>query len=243
MKLWKSWVIATKDFSIFRKKKRIIYTLIILPFLISIGLPLVISSITGLDNPKAEIIALLNAFSFFYIILVYIQSSTLASYSILGEKIEQSLEPLLATPTTESELLFGKTIASFLPSVSVIYLGSIIFMMLSDAFTYNTIGYLFYPNLSMAFILLLAVPLSSILSIQLNVIISSKVNDVRTANQIGLLLFIPFIGVYLLLVTNIISLNIFNLFAIFIILFVIDAVLFYISKATFRRDEILTKWK
>jgi len=243
MKLWKSWVIATKDFSIFRKRKRIIYTLIILPFLISIGLPLVISSITGLDNPKAEIIALLNAFSFFYIILVYIQSSTLASYSILGEKIEQSLEQLLATPTTESELLFGKTIASFLPSVSVIYLGSIIFMMLSDAFTYNTIGYLFYPNLSMAFILLLAVPLSSILSIQLNVIISSKVNDVRTANQIGLLLFIPFIGVYLLLVTNIISLNIFNLFAIFIILFVIDAVLFYISKATFRRDEILTKWK
>jgi len=243
MKLWKSWVIATKDFSIFRKKKRIIYTLIILPFLISIGLPLVISSITGLDNPTAEIVALLNAFSYFYIILAYIQSSTLASYSILGEKIEQSLEPLLATPTTESELLFGKTIASFLPSVSVIYLGSIIFMMLSDAFTYNTIGYLFYPNLSMAFILLLAVPLSSILSIQLNVIISSKVNDVRTANQIGLLLFIPFIGVYLLLVTNIISLNIFNLFAIFIILFVIDAVLFYISKATFRRDEILTKWK
>ena len=243
MKLWKSWVIATKDFSIFRKRKRIIYTLIILPFLISIGLPLVINSITGLDNPKAEIIALLNAFSFFYIILVYIQSSTLASYSILGEKIEQSLEPLLATPTTESELLFGKTIASFLPSVGVIYFGSIIFMVLSDAFTYNTIGYLFYPNLSMAFILLLAVPLSSILSIQLNVIISSKVNDVRTANQIGLLLFIPFIGVYLLLVTNIISLNIFNLFAIFIILFVIDAVLFYISKATFRRDEILTKWK
>ena len=243
MKLWKSWVIATKDFSIFRKRKRIIYTLIILPFLISIGLPLVISSITGLDNPTAEIVALLNAFSYFYIILAYIQSSTLASYSILGEKIEQSLEPLLATPTTESELLFGKTIASFLPSVSVIYLGSIIFMMLSDAFTYNTIGYLFYPNLSMAFILLLAVPLSSILSIQLNVIISSKVNDVRTANQIGLLLFIPFIGVYLLLVTNIISLNIFNLFAIFIILFVIDAVLFYISKATFRRDEILTKWK
>jgi len=243
MKLWKSWVIATKDFSIFRKKKRIIYTLIILPFLISIGLPLVISSITGLDNPTAEIVALLNAFSYFYIILAYIQSSTLASYSILGEKIEQSLEPLLATPTTESELLFGKTIASFLPSVGVIYFGSIIFMVLSDAFTYNTIGYLFYPNLSMAFILLLAVPLSSILSIQLNVIISSKVNDVRTANQIGLLLFIPFIGVYLLLVTNIISLNIFNLFAIFIILFVIDAVLFYISKATFRRDEILTKWK
>ena len=243
MKLWKSWVIATKDFSIFRKQKRILYTLIILPLLLSIGLPLAISSITSIPNPTTEIVALLNAFSYFYIILAYIQSSTLASYSILGEKIEKSLEPLLATPTTESELLFGKTIASFLPSVGVIYLGSIIFMVLSDMITHNVIGYLFYPNLSMALILLLAVPLSSILSIQLNVIISSRVNDVRTANQIGLLLFIPFIGVYLLLVTNIISLNIINLFLIFIILFIIDLILFYISKATFRRDEILTKWK
>jgi ABC-2 type transport system permease protein len=243
MKLWKSWVIATKDFSIFWKKKRILYTLIIIPLLLSIGLPLVIRSLTSLDNPTAEIIALLNAFSFFYIILAYIQSTTLASYSILGEKIEQSLEPLLATPTTDSELLFGKTIASLLPPIGVIYVGSIIFMVLSDAFTYNTFGYVFFPNLSMAFILLLAVPLSSILSIQLNVIISSRVNDVRTANQLGMLLFIPFMGVYILLVTNVISLNIINLLVISIILLVIDAFLFYISKATFRRDEILTKWK
>jgi ABC-2 type transport system permease protein len=239
MRLQKSWVIATKDFNIFWKKKRILYTLIILPLLISVGLPLTVSSLTEIT----EITALLNAFSFFYIILAYILPSTLASYSILGEKIEQSLEPLLATPTTDSELLFGKTITSFLPCVGIIYIGSIIFMVLSDLITYGTTGYLFFPNWSMAFILLLAVPLSSILSIQLNVIISSRVNDVRTANQLGLILFIPFIAVYILLETNVVSLNIINLFAISIILFVADAVLFYINKATFNRDAILTKWK
>ena len=243
MKLWKSWVIATKDFSIFRKKKRILYTLIILPLLLSIGLPLVVRSLTSLDDATTQIITLLNAFSYFYIILVYIQSTTLASYSILGEKIEESLEPLLATPTTDSELLLGKTIASFLPSIGIIYATSIIFMVLSDLFTYNTLGYLFFPNLSMAFILLLAVPLSSILSIQLNVIISSRVNDVRTANQLGFLLFVPFMGVYILLVTNAISLNITNLFIITIFLLVIDVIFFYLSKATFSRDKILTKWK
>ncbi len=243
MKLWKSWIIATKDFSIFRKKKRIIYSLVIIPILISIGLPLVISSVASSQDSKSEIIVLLNAFSYFYVILAYILPSTLASYSILGEKIEQSLEPLLATPTTDSELLFGKTIASFLPCVGIIYVSSLIFMGLMDAITYNTVGYLFFPNWSMAFILLLAVPLSSILSIQLNVIISSRVNDVRTANQLGLILFIPFMGVYVLLVTNAISLSVINLFIISAILFIIDAVLFYISKATFSRDEILTKWK
>lgn len=239
MKLWKSWVIATKDFNIFLKKKRILYTLIILPLLLSVALPL---SITG-TTKTAEIISLLNAFSYFYIILAYILPNTLASYSILGEKIEQSLEPLLATPTTDSELLLGKTMTSFLPCVGIIYAGSIIFMVLSDLLSYTTVGYLFFPNWSMAFILLLAVPLSSILSIQLNVIISSRVNDVRTANQLGMILFIPFIAIYLLLETSVVSLNVINLLAISVILLAADAVLFYINKATFNRDAILTKWK
>jgi ABC-2 type transport system permease protein len=238
MRLQKSWIIATKDFNIFLKKKRILYTLIILPLLLSVGLPLAITGTTE----TAEIIALMNAFSYFYIILAYILPNTLASYSILGEKIEQSLEPLLATPTTDSELLFGKTITSFLPCVGIIYVGSIIFMVLSDLISYSTIGYLFFPNWSMAFILLLAVPLSAILSIQLNVIISSRVNDVRTANQLGMILFIPFIAVYILLETNVVSLNVINLLAISVILLASDAVLFYINKATFNRDAILTKW-
>jgi ABC-type Na+ efflux pump, permease component len=238
----KSWTIATKDFNIFMKKKRILYTLIILPLLLSVGLPLTVMSLAG-NAETADIIALLNAFSYFYIILAYILPSTLASYSILGEKIEQSLEPLLATPTTDSELLLGKTLASFLPCVGIIYVGAIIFMVLSDLSIYNSVGYLFFPNWSMAFILLLAVPLSSILSIQLNVIISSRVNDVRTANQLGMILFIPFIAVYVLLETSVLSLNVVNLFAISAILFIADTVLFYINKATFNRDAILTKWK
>ncbi|MGZ7136506.1 MAG: hypothetical protein ACXVHY_11560, partial [Methanobacterium sp.] len=127
--------------------------------------------------------------------------------------------------------------------IGVIYAGSIIFMVLLDLITYNTIGYFYFPNVSMAFILLLAVPLSSFLSIQLNVIISSRVNDVRTANQLGLLLFIPFIGVYLLLETNVVSLNIINLFVTTISLLTIDVVLFYLNKIIFQRDKILTTWK
>lgn len=240
MNWWKSWVVANKDFKIFRKKKRILYALIFLPLLLSIGLPFVF---LGVENTSSEILVLLNALSFFYIILAYILPNTLSSYSIIGEKIEQSMEPLLSTPITDSELLLGKTIASFLPCILMVYLGAVIFMTLTDLITYSNIGQIFFPNWNMAFILLVAVPLSSILSIQLNIIISSRVNDVRTANQLGLLLFIPFIAVYLLLETNILSLNILNLFIISLILVILDVLLFYLSRIIFRRDEILTKWK
>ncbi len=246
MKLWKSWVIATKDFNIFWKKKRILYTLIILPLLFSIVLPLFISRF---PNPAESIVisstsvSLLNFYSFFYIILAFILPTTLASYSIVSEKLEQSLEPLLATPITDGDLLLGKSISSFLPCIAMIYVGSIIFMVFSDAIMYNTIGYLFFPNLTMAIILLLAVPLTSILSVELNVIISSRVNDVRTAGQLGTLLLIPFIAVYGLLLASIVSLNITNLIILFAIFFMADVALFYINKITFQRDKILTLWK
>jgi ABC-2 type transport system permease protein len=238
MKLNKSWIIAGKDFKIFRKKKRILYALIILPLLLSVGLPLFLISTLESADP-GEVAIILNAFSFFYIILAYILPNSLAAYSILGEKMEHSLEPLLATPLTDGELLLGKMIASFLPCVAMIYLGSVIFMALSDV----TTGTLYFPNWTMAFILIIAVPLASILSIQLNIIISSRVNDVRTANQLGLLLFIPFIAVYILLTTNMVSLNILNLLIVSAVLLIIDVVLFYVNKATFNRDKILTKWK
>jgi ABC-2 type transport system permease protein len=241
MKFWKSWVIANKDFKIFRKKKRIIYSLIIIPLLISIGLPLIISTEKNID--PGDIMVFLNAFSFFYIILAYILPNTLSSYSIIGEKIEHSLEPLLATPLTDGELLFGKTIASFLPCVVMIYLGSIIFMFLTDFITYNNVGQIFFPNWNMAFILLCAVPLSSLLSIELNIIISSRVNDIRTANQLGIILFIPFIAMYILLVSNIVSLNILNLVVISLALLILDILLFFLSKIIFQRDRILTQWK
>lgn len=245
MKFWKSWVIANKDFKIFLKKKRILYALIILPLFLSIGLPFVVRYIINNADSASmtEIVVLLNAFSFFYIILAYILPSTLAAYSILGEKIEQSLEPLLATPTTDGELLFGKTIASFLPCIAMIYLGAMIFMVLSDVVTYNKFGYLFFPNFSIAIILLLAVPLAAFLSIQLNVIISSKVSDIRTANQLSIIMFLPFILLYVLLETNIVSLNILNLLGIFAILSIADILMFYLSKSIFNRDSILTKWK
>ena len=42
MRLSKSWIIAAKDFKTLRKKKNIIYTLFVIPFLIAILIPAVI---------------------------------------------------------------------------------------------------------------------------------------------------------------------------------------------------------
>lgn len=244
MRFQKAWAVASKEFSVYRTKTYILYSVVILPIALSLGLPAVIwlSEMRG-GFPLAVVPVLLNAFSFFFIILASIIPTMLASYSFVGEKVERSLEPLLATPATDGELLLGKGLAAFLPSIGAVCAGAVLFMGASDAVSRGVLGYLYFPNWGSGIILLLAVPLATVLSIEANVIISSMVGDVRAAQQVGSLVALPTGGVYVLAEVNFVSLNVTDLLLISVAFLGMDVALLLVSKATFRREEILTKWK
>jgi ABC-type Na+ efflux pump permease subunit len=245
MRLSKAWTIALKDFKIFRNIKGILYSLIGFQVFISIGLPLIIqfvSTKTG-SGIAAMIPRLINAFSFWFVIGAVILPTSIASYSLVGEKLEKSLEPLLATPVTDEEILMGKSLAAFIPAIISIYIGAIIFMSLIDIFSYKKLLFLYFPNWNIAVILLILSPLTCILDIGFNIIISSRVNDIRSAQQIGILMILPFATIYVLSEMNIIPLTVNNLLIISAIVLIIDIIIFYLVKNIFRREEILTKWK
>ncbi len=245
MDLQNVWTVAGKDFSIFKKKKSIIYSMIGFELFVSIGLPLVVrfADIKTGGIPLNVLPALLNAFSFWFIIGAAILPTGIASYSLVGEKVEKSLEPLLATPVSDGEILLGKSVAGFVPAIIATYAGSTLYMFLVDSITYGELGYLYYPNLTMGIVLLLVAPFACILCVELNILISANVNDVRTAQQFGALLMLPFGGIYVMSELNFISLNTTNLLIIAAVVLVADVILFFVSKSTFQREEILTKWK
>ena len=91
--------------------------------------------------------------------------------------------------------------------------------------------------------LLLLAPLAAIFSIELAVIASSRVSDVRGANQIAGLMFIPFMVVFVAGVEGIFAFSIDNLLIFSGVVLIVDLVLFFLSTSTFKREEILTKWK
>ncbi len=248
MRLSRSWIIALKDFKIFLKKKNIIYSILVVPLIVSFLFPVVIvlegHSNGGSGIPASELPILLPAFSFFYLILAGMIPTAIASYSLIGEKVEKSLEPLLVTPTTDSEILLGKGIAAFLPPIGAILGAATIFMVLMDLVTHGTLGYYFFPNWNAAIILFLMVPLAVVMSVEWNVIVSARVSDVRIAQQIGILLILPFGAIYVAGELNLIQLSsTITLLIIAGILLLVDLLLLYVAKATFQREEILTKWK
>jgi ABC-type Na+ efflux pump permease subunit len=234
-----------KDIKTFIRKRTVLYTVVLLPLMLSILFPLVVEFSgrrTG-GIPASYLPTLLDSFAWFFVIIPAVIPGPIASYSIVGEKVEKSLEPLLVTPTTDGEILLGKSIAAFLPAIIATYASATIFMAGIDAVTQGKLGYLYFPNWEMAVILLLLAPLATLLSIELNVISSSRVSDVRTAGQLGTLMFVPFIGIYLAGEIGIITLDTNTLLIIAAVVAVLVLVLFRISTATFQRDQILTKWK
>jgi ABC-2 type transport system permease protein len=193
--------------------------------------------------PAAQLPALLNSFSFFLVIGAAFVPLGIASYSIVGEKVEKSLEPLLATPLTDGEILLGKSISAIVPTLVAMYAAAAVFMVGMDEVAFSKLGYYYFPNWTIATLLLVLMPVAIILSVEFSVIVSSRVNDVRSASSFGILMFFPFLAIYLASEIGIISLGINNILIISGILLALDVILFFVSTATFRREEILTKWK
>jgi ABC-2 type transport system permease protein len=245
MDMQSAWAVAAKDFKIFKRKSTVIYACVVIPLVVGIAFPLIVQH--ALHNGSHGINAVtlprfMDAFSIWFLIGAAVIPTAIASYSLVGEKIQKSLEPLLATPMTDGEILLGKTISGLVIPIPAIYAGSVIFMGLMDLVTHNTLGYLYYPNWHIGAILL-AAPLASLLSVELNVFISSRLNDVRTAQQVGMLLILPFIGLYVASEVGFFAFNNINLLILAGVISIVDIALFFVSRATFQREEILTKWK
>jgi ABC-2 type transport system permease protein len=245
MRLSKAWLIAARDFKVFRHQKNVWYSIIVFPVIISVIFLLVLeyagSRSRGLTI--AQLPTLINSFSFFLVIGASIVPLGIASYSIVGEKVERSLEPLLATPLTDGEILLGKTVSAVLPTLVAMYAGAAVFMAGIDAVTFQKLGYYYFPNWTIGVLLLVLVPIAIVMSVLFSVIVSSRVNDVRSASSFGILMFFPFLAIYLASEIGIISLDINSLLIISGVLLAVDVALFFVSTATFRREEILTKWK
>ena len=253
MRLWKSWIVTKKDLSVFRKNKYVLYSLIAMPIILGVVLPVIFifalnAQISSVQLTHDQLFAAVNQIvglaTMYFVLIPAILPSIIASYSFVGEKIEKSLEPLLATPTTDGELLLGKSLAAFIPCMAVTYIGAAISAIIIDFWSYTTpqIGTFLIPNPYWLLVIGVIAPLACIMSVEANIIVSSKVNDIRAAQQLGGLIVLPLVFVVIFAST---SAQISTLLAIGIsaALAVADIALFYLSKATFQREEILTKWK
>ena len=86
-------------------------------------------------------------------------------------------------------------------------------------------------------------PLLTILAVNFGIIISSRVNDPRAAEQLGALIILPLLVLFIGPLTGFIMLNSTTFWLSSAVVALLDMGLVYIGVALFQRETILTRWK
>ena len=259
--------IIKKEWAEVFKHRMVLFTMILLPFVFTV-LPLVMLYFTGqgmqdlndvstADVPAAFLSAcgegmnagecmqiyVVNQFMLMFMMMPVIIPVTIAAYSIVGEKTTHSLEPLLATPITTTELLVGKSVAAAFPAIIIGWVSFAVFLVALPiiGITKPVIDYIAGPTWLLA--VLVAGPLMAVAAVNFALFVSSRVNDPRVAEQISSLLIVPVLGLVFAQLAGVIVINVLVMLSFIGGMLLLDIGLIYLGVTIFQRENILTRWK
>jgi len=186
---------------------------------------------------------IVSQFMIMFMIIPLAIPASISSYSIVGEKVNRSLEPLLATPITTAELLIGKSLAAIIPALAATWIGFSIFILGSWIIISNPEIIANFLDVRWLIAIFVIGPLMALSAVAFSIIISSRVNDPRVAEQVSMIIIIPVLAVFFGQMAGIITLSIVFMLASVIVLGLVDAILVFLSVRLFQRETIITRWK
>jgi ABC-2 type transport system permease protein len=197
----------------------------------------------GLSGGECFQVYITSQFMLLFMIIPLMIPVNIAAYSIVGEKTNRSLEPLLATPITTIELLTGKNLAAVIPAVIATWLGFVIYIIGSWLIieSPDVLSALLDPMWWIAILVL--GPLLAILSVNFSIIVSSRVNDPRVAEQVSAVVILPVLAVFFGQIAGLFFINRSLILLFSLIVLIVDIGMLYIAVRLFQREMILTRWK
>lgn len=197
---------------------------------------------TNLTGSECGQLVIVSQFMLLFMMVPMIIPSTIAPYSIVGEKTQRTLEPILATPISTADLLVAKNLASIIPAVLATWAAFGLFAIGAYFLVISGTVYarLFEPRWILAVFFL--GPLLALFSAALSIIVSSRANDPRAAQQIASLVILPIVLLFLGQVSGLILFSATIVLILIAAMIVINIILIFISVRIFDRETILTRW-
>jgi ABC-2 type transport system permease protein len=199
-------------------------------------------SMRSLD-PEAAIQA--YVFQYFLVMLMLgpiTSAMSVAASSVIGEKLSRTLEPLLVTPITTLELLGGKLLGALLPALAFTVASLLLYLgVVAITAAHGVFGVLLGPR-TLGVVFLIG-PLAAMTALLLAICVSSRVNDPRTAQQLGIFVILPIPALLLGQIFGGIELTVPVILWIALVLLIVNSGLMWVAIRLFDRETILTRWK
>jgi ABC-2 type transport system permease protein len=230
--------VVHKEIREFRRNRFVIGTMAVLPLVFLIT-PMVTIFRVPASASTSQVRAAFGVISLLMLVVPVVLPPVIAAYSVVGERDQGTLEPVLTAPVRGSELLLGKAVATFLPSVGlayVIYIIVLVSIRIAAAHVVSDVAFRAPELLAQV----LFIPLLALWSIWVGIGISSRATDVRVAQQLATLASLPLLAFTSLISFQIITPSVPLAVGLALGLVAIDVAGWRIVSRLFDRERLIT---
>jgi len=201
------------------------------------------ATLTGATISERMARLVLRDLVLFYLLMPVVLAASAAALALVREKEQRTLEPILATPLRDRDLLLAKLFAAVGPAMLVAWGTAIVGMLAGLVGAWWRLGTLVLPTAGNVVGLLLLSPTLTVLAALTGLRVSARFTDVPSATQFTGLVVVPITLVIVAVLgrpamayplVGLVSALLVGLAA---------AWLFASNVRRFRREEILTKWR
>jgi ABC-2 type transport system permease protein len=230
--------VVRKEVREFRRNRFVITTMAILPVVFLITPMITLFRIPD-SASGTQVKAAVGVLSLLMLIVPIVIPPVISAYSVVGERVQGTLEPVLSTPVRREELLLGKAAAAFVPSVGIaytIYFFAAISFKIGAARVVSDVVWHAPQMLAQV----LFIPLLAGWSIWCGIGISARASDVRVAQQLATLAGLPLLAFTSLISFQVITPTVPLAIGLALALLVIDIAGWRIVSRMFDRERLIT---
>lgn len=193
------------------------------------------------DNQRIFYLIIVYQLAPLFLILPVLVSNVLAADSFAGEKERKTLEALIYSPVTDSEIYIGKMLVAWIPAIIIGGVGATLYCITANIIGWSIIGQIFMPNLMWIVMIVWVAPAAAGLGLATMVLVSSRVRSFQEANQLGGLVVIPIVLLVVGQSAGAMYFSVEMVILIGLILWVVDVVLLWYGAKSFNRSELIAQ--
>ncbi len=228
--------ILRKELRDYRRNRFVIGTMAATPvlFIILPAIQLIAANVTGKNLSVHVGLSLL-----YMLVIPVMMPSAVSAYSVVGEREQGTLEPVLTTPIRREEFLVGKALAAFVPTLVISYAVFGIFLAIAGLFAHHAVDSAIYAG-AHVLVQLLFTPLLAGWAIWVGIAVSARSADVRVAQQLSVLGSTPPLAIVALVSLNVVTVSTALAIGLAAALLAIDLLAWRVVAAMFDRERLVT---
>jgi ABC-type Na+ efflux pump permease subunit len=231
--------VIRKELRDYRRNRFIFLTMTIMPVLF-LALPIIDIFLIKASASSAALDKRLGLSLIYMLLIPVLIPATLSASTVVGEREQGTLEPMLTTPIRREEFILGKALAVMLPSLAIAYTVFGVFLASVRLFANPVVATAVFHQGPVLLAQVLFTPLLVGWAIWVGMAVSARASDVRVAQQLATFASLPPVGLTALMSFNVIHPTFTLAIVSAIALLAIDVLALRVVSAMFDRERLVT---